>query len=72
MDGLTDRQRQVLEFVRAYTKEHGYPPTRAEISKAHGFNSSNAAQQHLDVLEHKGFITLARAIARGIVIKEGR
>ena len=62
---LTARQSQVLEFIQAYQREHGMPPTRAEISRHFGWASDNAAQEHISALRRKGAIQ-TKHIARGI------
>jgi repressor LexA len=65
---LTDRQGEVLDFIRTCIREHGLPPTRVEICRRFGFKSPNAAEDHLRSLRRKGFIELVPAIARGIRI----
>lgn len=68
MEELTARQESVLEFVRLFIEQKGYPPTRQEIADAFDFASANGAEQHLRALEHKGFITIAPGISRGIAL----
>ena len=41
---LTARQQHVFDFIVKTMGEFGYPPTRAEIAKALGFRSPNAAE----------------------------
>jgi len=43
MFDLTSRQEQVLQLIKQYAEETGYPPTRAEIARILGFKSANAA-----------------------------
>lgn len=69
-DGLTARQRQVLDLVRENIEESGMPPTRAEIATALGFRSANAAEEHLRALARKGAIELLPGASRGIRLKE--
>ena len=66
---LTPRQAEILEFIRAYTRSSGYPPTRAEICRAMGFRSPNAAEEHLRALARKGAIEMAPGASRGIRLK---
>ena len=66
MDGLTDRQAEILDYVRKNLRDKGAPPTRADISQAFGFSSPNAAERHLRALQDKGFIELVSGSARGI------
>ena len=66
MKELTPRQRQILELIRAFAAEHGYPPTRGEIARQLGFRSANAAEQHLRALARKGALELEAGASRGI------
>jgi len=66
MSSLTPRQSQVLELIRQFAAEQGYPPTRAEIATALGFRSANAAEEHLKALARKGAIELLPGASRGI------
>ena len=63
---LTDRQRQVLECIRQHLQDTGMAPTRAEIADLMGFQSKNAASDHLRALERKGFIRIHNDRSRGI------
>lgn len=63
---LTARQQNVYDFIVKTMNELGYPPTRAEISRALGFKSPNAAEEHLRALERKGAIKVIRGTSRGI------
>lgn len=63
---LTARQQNVYDFIVKTMKEFGYPPTRAEISRALGFRSPNAAEEHLKALERKAVIRIIRNTSRGI------
>ena len=50
MEQLTQRQSQVLDVIRRYIDDTGYPPTRADIARELGFRSANAAEEHLKAL----------------------
>lgn len=63
---LTERQQAILRFIREYTANHGYPPTRAEIARHFGFRVTASAQEHLRALASKGVIALVPGNARGI------
>jgi repressor LexA len=67
---LTARQAQILELIRQYISETGYPPTRAEIAKELGFKSANAAEEHLKALARKGAIEMVPGTSRGIRLPE--
>ena len=63
---LTDRQREVLECIRQHLQDTGMAPTRAEIGDLMGYQSKNAASDHLRALERKGFIRIHNDRSRGI------
>lgn len=63
---LTERQQQILELIRSEIARSGFPPTRAEIARALGFKSANAAEDHLKALARKGAIELTAGASRGI------
>ncbi len=63
---LTERQQEVLELIRRYSEDTGYPPTRADIARELGFRSANAAEEHLKALARKGAIEMIAGASRGI------
>ncbi|MDR3136613.1 MAG: transcriptional repressor LexA [Coriobacteriales bacterium] len=67
---LSKRQQQVLDFIRAYSRTHGYPPSVREIGKVVGLKSSSTVHAHLNSLEAKGFITRRATIARSLVVMD--
>ena len=70
LKSITKRQAAVLDFIRAYRREFGYPPTRRNITDEFGFKSPNAAEEHLRALDRKGFIELRRNTSRGIIVRD--
>jgi repressor LexA len=70
MNELTPRQRQIVEFIQQWLMDAGRPPTRAEIAKAFGFKSPNAAEEHLRALQRKGVLDLSPGASRGIQLKD--
>lgn len=70
MSKLTKRQAEILEFLREWIEEHGYPPTRIEIAQTLGFRSPNAAEDHLKALARKGAIEMISGASRGIRLVE--
>ncbi len=54
---LTDRQKQVLDFINERIQEWGYPPTIREIGEKFGIKSTNGVADHLKALKNKGFLT---------------
>ena len=53
---LTERQRQILDFLTSYLDAHGYPPTVREIGEAVGLASPSTVHAHLANLERAGLI----------------
>ena len=66
MTNLTDRQKQVLDFVTAYLAAHQRPPSAWDIANALGLSQTGGVRKHLQALEKKGHLTLAPGTARGI------
>ena len=56
MTELTERQRQVLEFIDAEVRRRGYPPSVREIGEAVGLSSSSTVHAHLAALQEKGYL----------------
>jgi repressor LexA len=57
MQGLTQRQQMVLDFIRESIHDRGYPPTLREIGARMGIRSTNGVNDHLRALERKGYLT---------------
>lgn len=55
-DDLSERQRKVLEAIRAWMRDHGYPPSVREIGTAVGLTSTSSVAYQLRVLERKGYL----------------
>jgi repressor LexA len=67
MSELTEKQRQVLVFLKEYISKYGYPPTVREIGGHFGILWS-AARNHLRAIDRKGFIKINPSKSRGIEI----
>ena len=57
MQGLTQRQQMVLDYIRQSISDRGYPPTLREIGSRMGIRSTNGVNDHLRALERKGYLT---------------
>jgi len=55
-DGLTQRQRRVLEVTRDSIDRRGYPPSVREIGEAVGLSSASSVAHQLSVLQKKGWL----------------
>ncbi|WP_455207333.1 transcriptional repressor LexA [Kaarinaea lacus] len=66
MEKLTERQKEILDFIKETVAASGMPPTVAEITAAMGVSSTNGIRGHLQALERKGAIELIPNASRGI------
>jgi len=55
-NGLTPRQRRILEAIKGAMEERGYPPSMREIGEAAGLASPSSVKYQLEALEAKGWI----------------
>ena len=55
-DGLTARQRLVLETIRSSVERRGYPPSMREIGESVGLTSPSSVKHQLMALERKGYL----------------
>lgn len=70
MKDLTDRQRQVLEFIASFSEENGYPPTVREIGENFGI-SLRAVQDHIAACQKKGFLSQSQKRSRSFRVIKG-
>lgn len=67
MKGLTRRQREILEWIRGFIREHGMPPTVREIGDAFGISSAGVFG-HLEALQRKGYVRRGKMGARSLEV----
>lgn len=53
---ITDRQKEILDFIQDYVDFNGYPPTYREIGKQFNIASTFGVKRHIDALVKKGFL----------------
>ena len=53
---LSEKQQQILEFIKSRILDKGYPPAVREICKAVKLRSTSSVHSHLETLERKGYI----------------
>ena len=70
-DGLTSRQREILDFISRATTETGHPPTVREIGSEFGIGSPNGVVAHLRSMKSKGFIDWTPAQSRSLRVLKG-
>ena len=53
---LTRKQKQILDYLQAYTAENGYAPSYEEIAQNFGYGSLATVHEHIENLRRKGYI----------------
>ena len=69
---VTDRQRSILDYLRGFVDDHGYPPTVREIGEAVGLRSPSTVHAHLAQLERAGLLRRDPTKPRAIELAERR
>src|SRR5438270_5719144 len=69
---LTDKQKQIYEFIRNKIESRGYGPTVREIGLAFEIKSPNGVMCHLKALSKKGLILREDRAARAIQLVNHR
>lgn len=70
MTYLTERQRDILQFIRDYQRRKGVAPTQREICEEFGFSSYGTVYKHLSLLQKKGLIRRDWNQKRGVELVE--
>jgi repressor LexA len=68
---ITERQKEIYEFIRSTIASRGIPPSIREIGGRFGLRSTNGVNKHLAALERSGYITRERWTSRGITLPSG-
>ncbi len=63
---ISQRQRNILSFIKQHIDSQGYPPTVREIGEAVSLSSSSTVHAHLKALEEKGMIQREAVLTRAI------
>lgn len=53
---LTERQKEIVDFIRSYRHERGISPTQREICEEFGYSSFGTLQKHIRLLLEKGIL----------------
>lgn len=70
MKELTDRQHEILSYIKSTIEANGYSPSYREIGDHFKINEA-AVHDHIHALAAKGAITFRRGIPRTITICKG-
>jgi len=68
--GLSKRQQRMLDAIRSFLDENGYPPTIRQLCDMADISSTSVASYNLDILQRQGFITRDPDVSRGIRLVE--
>jgi repressor LexA len=68
---LTERQKEILDFIRQYQRDRGVAPTHREVCDRFGFSSYGTAYKHLKLLAEKGYLRRDRHQRRGLELLAG-
>lgn len=66
---LTDRQREIFDWIRDFITDHDMPPTVREIGRGFGMQSSSVFD-HLQALERKGYLRRGDMGARSLILEK--
>lgn len=66
MQGLSGRQQQILDYIRSFIQDHGYPPTIRDIQRGCGVSSTSVVDYNLNVLRKRGLLDRDDRVSRGL------
>lgn len=64
----TKKQKELLQFVDAFIKEHGYGPSYREVMNGLGYKSVSTVAVHIDGLIEKGYLRKRDNSARSLEV----
>ncbi|MBI4315247.1 MAG: repressor LexA [Chloroflexi bacterium] len=70
-DKLSERQSEILSFIRTFQRESGYPPTIRQIGESVGISSTSVVNYNLNKLEKGGYLTRDLKVSRGLRLAHG-
>ncbi|MFC2005629.1 transcriptional repressor LexA [Chloroflexota bacterium] len=66
MKALSSRQQRIIDFIRRFCVDRGYPPTVRDIVSGCEVSSTSVVDYNLDILEREGHIRRHSGVSRGI------
>ncbi len=67
---LSDRQRKMLDFIRLFSMQSGYPPSIREIGEAVDISSTSVVNYNLNRLVDQGYLDRDKNVSRGLRLTE--
>lgn len=66
MKGLTQKQREILEFIQRFIKENAFSPSYREIMYHFSFSSPGSVYKHIQTLKRKGVLDAEKQCSRSL------
>jgi len=66
MKALSSKQQHIIDFVRSFLVDRGYPPSIRDILGGCGLSSTSVVNYNLAILEREGYIRRHHSVSRGI------
>ena len=66
MKALSSKQQHIIDFIRRFLVDRGYPPTIRDIVNECGISSTSVVDYNLNILEREGYIRRHHEVSRGI------
>ncbi len=66
MKALSSRQKRIIDFIRRFGLDRGYPPTIRDIVDGCDISSTSVVDYNLNILEREGYIRRHHEVSRGI------
>ncbi len=66
MEGLSQRQNSILEYIQRFMRDSGYPPSIRDIQEKLKISSTSVVAYNLRKLEERGLISRDNRVSRGI------
>lgn len=70
MKKLDNPQQAIYEYIQAYYKENGFPPSVREIGQAVGLRSTATVHTHLKNMEQKGMLARDPSKQRALILTQ--
>lgn len=67
---LSERQKGIIDFIRSFQHDNGYPPTIRQIGEAVDISSTSVVNYNLNKLEKDGYLTRDLKVSRGLRLVE--
>ena len=68
LEKISDRQKEILEFIKSEILNRGYPPSVRDICEGVHLKSTSSVHAHLETLERKGYIRRDPAKEAGVTL----